>query len=188
MQVNLYADGGAAGSALTPMPDGVIDDLNGDGQVTLADVDNYPFNWRPDLQFLEDGVTANPVWTGSPGTEDVDRNGNGVFDAGDAIAIATTDSSDDNQPTDCPGDPTDPFLPERQVLRRPAQLQPGADRLCSTAAMPSPNTCPAAWTPGPPRRIPCRKGTYIVEATRPPGYELVKEEDRNVDFGDTYTP
>jgi FtsP/CotA-like multicopper oxidase with cupredoxin domain len=31
-------------------------------------------------------------------------------------------------------------------------------------------------------------GTYIVEATVPPGYVLVKEEDKNVDFGDTYTP
>ena len=31
VQVNLYADGGAAGSSLTPLPDGVIDDLNGDG-------------------------------------------------------------------------------------------------------------------------------------------------------------
>jgi large repetitive protein len=31
-------------------------------------------------------------------------------------------------------------------------------------------------------------GTYIVEAVPPPGYQIVKEEDRNVDFGDTYTP
>jgi len=30
--------------------------------------------------------------------------------------------------------------------------------------------------------------TYIVEAATPPGYELVKEEDKNVDFGDTFTP
>ncbi len=29
---------------------------------------------------------------------------------------------------------------------------------------------------------------YIVEATTPPGYELVKEEDKNVDFGDEYVP
>ena len=128
VQVNLYADGGAAGSSLTPLPDGVIDDLNGDGQVTLADVDNYPFNWRPEFQFLEDGVTANPVWTGAPGTEDVDRNGNGVFDAGDAIAIATTDSWDDNLPTDCPGDPTDPFYQNGKCydgLRNFNQVRPG---------------------------------------------------------------
>ena len=98
VQVNLYADGGAAGSALTAMPDGVIDDLNGDGVVTLADVDNYPFQWAPQYQ-------GRPGWTGTPGSEDVDRNGNGVFDAGDAIAIVITDSWDDNAPTGCPGDP-----------------------------------------------------------------------------------
>ena len=31
-------------------------------------------------------------------------------------------------------------------------------------------------------------GTYIVEVIPPAGYELVKEEDKNVDFGDEYTP
>ena len=31
-------------------------------------------------------------------------------------------------------------------------------------------------------------GDYIVEAATPPGYKLVKEEDKNVDFGDEYTP
>ena len=29
---------------------------------------------------------------------------------------------------------------------------------------------------------------YIVEAVPPPGYEIVKSQDRNVDFGDTYIP
>jgi hypothetical protein len=31
-------------------------------------------------------------------------------------------------------------------------------------------------------------GTYIVEVIVPPGYELVKEEDKNVDLGDAYVP
>jgi len=31
-------------------------------------------------------------------------------------------------------------------------------------------------------------GQYIIEASAPPGYEHIKEEDRNVDFGDTYIP
>jgi FtsP/CotA-like multicopper oxidase with cupredoxin domain len=186
VQVNLYADGGAAGSALTPMPDGVIDDLDGDGQVTLADVDNYPFNWRPDLQFLEDGVTANPVWTGVPGLEDLDRNGNGVFDAGDAVAIATTDSWDDNTPTDCPGDPADPFYQNGKCydgLRNFNQVRPAVfdGGYAFTEYVPGGVVTGAAAAMLP-------QGTYIVEATRPPGYELVKEEDRNVDFGDTYTP
>ncbi len=29
---------------------------------------------------------------------------------------------------------------------------------------------------------------YIVEAATPPGYKLVKEEHKNVDFGDDYIP
>jgi FtsP/CotA-like multicopper oxidase with cupredoxin domain len=186
VQVNLYADGGAAGSALTPMPDGVIDDLNGDGLVTLADVDNYPFNWRPDFQFLADGVTPNPVWTGTPGTEDLDRNVNGVFDAGDAIAVATTDSWDDNNPTDCPGDPADPFYQGGKCydgLRNFNQVRPAVfdGGYAFTEYVPGGVATGAAAATLP-------AGTYIVEATRPPGYELVKEEDRNVDFGDTYTP
>jgi large repetitive protein len=188
VQVNLYADGGAAGSALTPMPDGVIDDLNGDGQVTLADVDNYPFNWRPEFQFLADGVTPNPVWTGTPGTEDVDRNGNGVFDAGDAIAVATSDSWDDNQPTDCPGDPADPFYNNGKCydgLRNFNQVRPAVfdGGYAFTEYVPGGVDTGAA-------EVTLPQGTYIVEAAVPlaNGFQLVKEEDRNVDFGDSYTP
>ena len=77
VQVNLYRD-------TTPL-DGIIDDLNGDGP-TLADVDNYPFGWREDPNLLEPGI-------------DLDRNGNGTFDAGDALQIVTSDSWDDNKPT-----------------------------------------------------------------------------------------
>jgi hypothetical protein len=179
VQVNLYADGGAAGSSLTPAPNGVIDDLNGDGQVTLADVDNYPFQWAPLHQ-------DQPGWTGVKGPEDLDRNGNGVFDAGDAIAIATTDSWDDNTPTNCPGDPTDPFYQGGKCydgLRNFNQVRPGVfdGGYAFSAYVPGGVATGAA-------EVTLPQGTYIVEATRPSGYELVKEEDRNVDFGDSYTP
>jgi hypothetical protein len=79
VQVNLYLD---------EDEDGVIDDLNGDGQVTLADVDNYPFRGFGGTRFR-----------GTPGPEDIDRNGNRRFDPGDAIQIVWTDSWDDNPPT-----------------------------------------------------------------------------------------
>ena len=36
-------------------------------------------------------------------TEDIDRNGNGIFDYGDALQVTWTDSWDDNQPTNCGG-------------------------------------------------------------------------------------
>ena len=73
VQVNLYIDTDS---------DGIIDDLNGDGFVTRADADNYPFG-------------------NFPGPEDIDMNLNFQFNAGDAINVATTDSWDDNLPSGC---------------------------------------------------------------------------------------
>jgi hypothetical protein len=54
-----------------------------------------------------------------------------------------------------------------------------ADRQGLASAQVPPVPLPDAWI------IP---GDYIVEAATPPGYELVKEEDKNVDFGDQYIP
>ena len=69
------------------------------------------------------------------GPEDIDRNGNGIFDQGDAFDIATTDSWDDNLPSGCQGTPfvsngvtTDCY----DGLRNFNQVRPA----CSTAAMP----------------------------------------------------
>jgi large repetitive protein len=179
VQVNLYADGGAAGNPLTPMPDGVIDDLNGDGVVTLADVDNYPFQWAPMYQ-------GRPGWTGIPGPEDVDRNGNSVFDAGDAIAIVISDSWDDNVPTGCPGDPSDPFYQDGKCydgLRNFNQVRTAV----FDGGYAITTYVPGGVATGAPA-VPLPAGTYIVEAAVPPGYKIVKEEDKNVDFGDSYVP
>ncbi|MCU7865244.1 MAG: hypothetical protein KZQ92_14850, partial [Candidatus Thiodiazotropha sp. (ex Lucinoma borealis)] len=102
VQVALYADGDIDCFPLGDWPngecdidwdsDGVldaddasIDDVNpSDAPGTLADVDNYPLG-------------------NFPGNEDVDRDGDGVFDYGDAIAVTWTDSWDDNLPTGCQG-------------------------------------------------------------------------------------
>jgi hypothetical protein len=154
VQVNLYRD--ATGP--DGVPDKAIDDANSSGAVELADVDNWPFGWRDD-------PTAK-------GTEDVDRNGNGAFDQGDALQVVTTDSWDDSSPEGCQGEvfvshgqPTDCY----DGLRNFNQVRPGV--FDGGYAF---NDIPA--------------GTYIVEAVTPPGYEHVKEEDKNVDFGDEYVP
>lgn len=162
VQVNLYRDFKNQSGALKP--DGIIDDVNGDSVVTLADVDNHPLGWR-------DG-------SGAKGAEDIDRNNNGTFDYGDALQIATTDSWDDNQPSGCQGDafivngaPTDCF----DGLRNFNQVRPGV--------------FDGGYAFGRPAGDPdLPVGTYIVEAITPPGYQHVKEEDKNVDFGDDYTP
>ena len=162
VQVNLYED--FKNSAGDMIPDGIIDDLNGDFAVTLADVDNYPFGWR-------NGTAAK-------GNEDVDHNNNTLFDNGDAVAVTTTDSWDDSVPAGCQGEvffsygiPTDCF----DDLRNFNQIRPGV--FDGGYAFGSPL--------GEPDLAP---GTYIVEAVAPTGYQHVKEEDKNVDFGDDYTP
>lgn len=158
VQVNLYRD---------VNNDTIIDDINGSGSIELADVDNWPFG-------------------NFPGPEDVDRNYPGqtpdVFDMGDAIQVVTTDSWDDSVPTGCQGSaytapngqPTDCF----DGLRNFNQVRPGV--FDGGYAF---NTIMQAG-----EEIPIPAGVYIVEAVTPPGYEHVKEQDRNVDFGDEYTP
>jgi FtsP/CotA-like multicopper oxidase with cupredoxin domain len=171
-QTNLYFDLDA---------DGVIDDVNNDGVVggTLADVDNYPFQWRD-------------VLGGMPGLEDLDRNYPGqvpgVFDAGDAINIYTADSFDDNQPIDCvlPS----PFVVHGNAvhkcsenLRVWSQMQP--ELFDGGAAFVS--YFPGGIDAGNPEEL-LPAGTYIEEVVPPPGYELVKPEDRNVELGDEFKP
>lgn len=161
VQVNLYVDSNQ---------DGIIDDVdpgnNPTGQAyALADVDNYPLGWS-------DG--------GAIGPEDVDRNSNGAFDMGDAIRVTHTDSWDDNQPNHCVnpipytlnGAPLDCYDNLRNYNQIREAVFDGGYAFGTVADINDP--LPA--------------GTYIVEAATPPGYELVKEEDRNVDFGDVIVP
>lgn len=169
VQVNLYADADG---------DKVIDDLDGDGGPTLADVDNWPFGFH-------DGAL--------PGPEDVDTDGDLQFDPGDAVAITTTDSWDDSLPTGCVGDPTDPLFLGGTCydgLRNWNQVRPGVfDGGYLFEGM-----VPNGLANGGAEVSPLPSGTwYIVEAATPrsalgPTYEVVKEEDRNVDFGDSYVP
>lgn len=188
VQVNLYADGDIdnppTGNFLGPedvdwnhngtleLPDGIIDDVNGNGAVTLADVDNHPLGWSRG---------------GAKGAEDIDRNGNGVFDGGDAINIVWTDSWDDNRPTGCPGDPffvhgvpTDCF----DGLRNFNQVRPGVfdGGYAFNGYLPDGFGGARAETNGLP------PGIYVVESVAPPNYITLKAEDKNVDFGDTFTP
>ncbi|MEW6218951.1 MAG: hypothetical protein AB1634_05365 [Thermodesulfobacteriota bacterium] len=152
VQVNLYQDADMNGQ---------IDDVSGSGTIELADVDNYPFH-RTGRRF--------------PQAEDLDRNGNSVFDLGDALRTTVTDSWDDAVPTGCQGDtfvfdgqPKDCF----DGLRNFNQLRGGVFDGGYAFGLDGDPLAP---------------GVYIVETVPPPGFKLVKEEDKNVDFGDEYTP
>ncbi|TKJ34776.1 MAG: hypothetical protein CEE38_16585 [Planctomycetes bacterium B3_Pla] len=165
VQLNLYMD-------TNPM-DGVIDDLDTNPGPTLADVDNYPFGWQ-------DG--------GAPGAEDIDRNSNGTFDAGDAIQITTTDCWDDSKPTGSIG-------PEMTIHSQ--QVPVGMDAFATwnqirpgifDGGYAFDSYFPGGIASGSTEVGGLPTGTYIVESTTPPEYTLVKEEDKNVDFGEAYVP
>jgi hypothetical protein len=150
---------------------------------TYADVDNYP---QDDF----------------PGPGDVDHNGNGAFDLGDAISVAYSDSWDDAPPSGCGPASVSPV----SIHGTPVPIEQCAEGL-RTWNQAVPGVFDGGYAFGP--EIDCpdingdcnaltnigadgnrylKPGTYIVQAATPPGYKLVKEEDRNVDFGPTPIP
>jgi hypothetical protein len=162
--VNLYKD---------TNNDGVIDDVNGSGLVEMSDVDNTPFGWS-------DG-------SGPKGPEDVDYDLDGVFDTGDAVQTAATDSWDDSPPTDChqilpdlPGGPPAPCFDNYGTWN---QIRDGVFDGGYAFTSYFPDGISGAATE---RAL--DRGYYIVEGATPPGYLLLKEENKNVDFGDGYVP
>ncbi len=117
VQVALYADGDIDcfpqgdfpdsdcdidwnGDGILDPDDLAIDDVNGNGLIDLADVDNYPLGWGDPDCANDPAIPGNEC---NAGDEDVDRNANGVFDYGDALNVTWTDSWDDSQPTGCQG-------------------------------------------------------------------------------------
>ena len=151
------------------------------------------------------GETGGTCPAGIPqaGPEDVDWNGNGCIDpddgsiddlngsggvdAGDAIQVTTTDSWDDSLPTGCNattfsingGDAHECF----EGLRTYNQVRDGVFDGGYAFFTGKPGGINSANP-----EIPLPSGQYIVEAITPTGYEHVKEEDKNVDFGDEYIP
>jgi hypothetical protein len=167
--------------------DGIPDDGNGNGTVDYADVDNYPLGWAEDCPADPEGSDCSPG-CGGPGPEDVDRpepgfpEGDGCFDEGDAVRVTWTDSWDDNLPEGCLGSEaaplkihgiTVPFSQCAEGLRTWNQSRPAL--------------FDGGYIFGPEDSL-VVPGTYIVENPTPPGYFLVKEEDRNVDFGPAVIP
>ncbi|MEA3275885.1 MAG: hypothetical protein U9Q81_11455 [Pseudomonadota bacterium] len=191
------------GDGILDLDDDLIDDINGDGVVTLADVDNYPFGWSEG---------------GAMGPEDVENSGaDGMFDLGDAVQVTWTDSWDDNIPTGCqgqnntPASTIEPPITDDRCfdgLRNFNQVRPGVfdggyafadyDLVHLTGVQPGAATAIQAFydfintTVDPvvaaTLQLGLIPGDYIVEAATPPGYKLMKEEDKNVDFGDEFIP
>lgn len=99
-----------------------------------------------------------------------------------------TDSWDDSLPTGCQGPPfvlggvpADCY----DGLRSFGQVRPGVfdgGYAFTSRFLPSFDSPDAVEVPGVPL------GAYVVEVVPPEGYDIVKEEDKNVDFGDEYVP
>jgi hypothetical protein len=113
-----------------------------------------------------------------------DLNGDGVIDATD-LALDTTGTA--VVATDC-----------YDGLRNFNQLRPGvfdggyAFGPSFDCVADFGGTCPSFVTIPDPINAPTSAylatGIYIVETVPPAGYEIVKSQDKNVDFGDDYTP
>jgi large repetitive protein len=165
VQINLYESDG----------NGHIKDVNKNGIIEHADIDNHPFG-------------------NFPGPEDIDRNGNGVFDGGDAINIAHTDSWDDNKPTGCvwtaasplPTINGKPIVDCAETLRTWNQVRPGV----FDGGYLFHSYFPNGWRNNPSKEVEGlpSEAYYIVESIPPEGYATVKEEDQNIFTGDRYIP
>ncbi|MEZ5450467.1 MAG: hypothetical protein R3E89_16350, partial [Thiolinea sp.] len=116
-------------------------------------------------------------------------------DGSTLLASTQTDSWDDSNPTDCEtGTNRDPFVFRGQItdcfdgMRVWNQIRPGVfdggyafDTVCE-AGLETDGNCLAGMTTS----IPA--GQYLVEVIPPQGYEVIRSQDRNVDFGDNYFP
>ena len=149
------------------------------------------------------------VW--EPGIPDVTVN---LYNATGTVLLSSvlTDNWDADVPTNCPGDPLDPFYDGGRCydgMRVWNQVRPavfdGGYAFTESCLDP---TGPAVTNPtgdadgdGVPNRIdpdllltpPNCSGslpasTYVVEVVPPTGYKIVGYEDKNVDFGDNYVP
>ena len=131
------------------------------------------------------------VW--EPGIPDVTVN---LYDSTGTVLLnqVLTDNWDAMQPTNCPGDPLDPFYDGGRCYDgmrvwnqvRPAVFDGGyAFTTCLKSVADGP--CVAMTTPSAfEEALPA--GTYVVEVVPPTGYKVVGYEDKNVDFGDNYVP
>ena len=159
------------------------------------DVDNYPLNFRNCWQAGAPGCEIGP--------EDIDRNGNGVFDAQDAISVTWTDSWDDNLPTDCPPSKLQVDAGTANTTQAPFVGHIGtADEFnagsCFDGQRPFNQVRPEVFdggfafedfNPEGARRralggdTPLVSGDYIVQAFTPPNLKPLTAQAKNVDFG-----
>jgi len=101
----------------------------------------------------------------------IGRDGNGLPITGPLYRTTVTDSWDSSNPDGCPGD--DPrYVDCSETLLTWNQVRPGV--------------FDGGYAFGSLVDDPIPPGEYVVEVVPPRGYEILKEEDRNVDFGNDF--
>jgi len=149
--------------------DGVIDDQNGDGFIQHADVDNYPLGNFPGAEDYD--------YPDSTGVAD------GVYGQGDAIQVTHTDSWDDDVPTGC----NKGFIPDPVVTHADGTTTGSGTEVGDCYdGLRNFNQIKDAVFDGGYAFEGIAAGTYIVATGEHPVYDTLKEEDRNVDFGNTF--
>jgi hypothetical protein len=130
---------------------------------------------------------AEPWEPGIPGVIVNLYDNNGTW-----VATTTTDSWDETPPENCQYGNTGPFIYNGveidcyDGMRNWNQVRPGIfdggyafDTICNAALNPD-GSCTAGET------SPMPNGRYVVEVVPPAGYQVVRSQDKNVDFGDEY--
>jgi hypothetical protein len=97
-----------------------------------------------------------------------------------------TDSWDAATPTDCLGEPPSPNPFTETTLGEGPRPAANTPTRCFDGIRNFEQIRPGAVFDGGYAFSNIPPGTYVVEVVPPPGYELYKEEDKNVDFGDTF--
>ncbi|RJO74252.1 MAG: hypothetical protein C4523_00975 [Myxococcales bacterium] len=140
--------------------------------------------WEPGIP----GVQVNLYLDADRNLERDDLNGDTIIDLDDAIQTVFTDSWDNSLPTGCVGDPQvvygDPVMDCAETIATWNQVRPAVfdGGYAFTSFVPGGLGSGNEEVEGLP------SGAYIVEVIPPTGYVIVKEEDKNVDYGDEFVP
>jgi hypothetical protein len=171
-------------------------DGNGNG---IFDVDQYHGGVSGIVHYSTTRAENDPRWgTGEPWEPGIPGIRVQLWDITRTRLLneVTTDSWDDSQPSNCQGDvftylgqPKDCY----DGMRNWNQVRPGVfdgGYAFYTMLEPVTDATTGALVPVADRTIekPLPAGRYVVKVLPPAGYTLVKEEDKNVDFGEEYIP
>ncbi len=207
-----YGDVDWNGNGVRDLDDDMIDDVNNVAGIQLADVDNYPFDWYCQGETPCDG-TMGPEDVENSGTDGIFDLGDAVqvtwTDSWDDNLPTGCQGANNT-----PASTVIPAISDDRCfdgLRNFNQVRPGvfdggfafADYNLDYLTTVRPAVAQAinnylTNADSTVRAVDAAKadalqlglipGDYIVEAATPPGYKLMKEEDKNVDFGDEYIP